>query len=347
MQAAVLYGPNDLRLEELEVPSFGPDEMLVKVVCAAICGTDLRIISGGKTRGIHYPSVIGHEISGIVEECGAEVTHFKPGDRVGFMAIVPCGLCPDCLAGRGHVCPHHAALGYKYAGGYQQYMHVPADAMAMGCPIKLPASVSLEEAALLEPLACCYNGNRRSQIGPGVVVAIVGAGPVGVMHLLLAKLAGAAQVIMSEISPTRRDNAIAMGADAVVGGDMEDLREEVLKRSDGCGADSIIMAAGVPEIVDDLQKMVRTGGVLNLFAGFSGSPTPPIDVNAIHYGEIIVTGTSGSNAFHTLEALKLMKSRQIDLTPLISHQLPLSEIHHGLEIVERREGMRVVIRPNG
>jgi L-iditol 2-dehydrogenase len=107
------------------------------------------------------------------------------------------------------------------------------------------------------------------------------------------------------------------------------------------------MAVGVAEIVNDLQKMVRKGGVLNLFAGFTGSPEPPIDVNAIHYSEIIVTGTSGSNAYHTMEALKLICSKQIDLTALISHQLPLAEIFQGLEIVRRREGMRVLICPNG
>ena len=127
----------------------------------------------------------------------------------------------------------------------------------------------------------------------------------------------------------------------------EELREEVMRKSSGCGADSIIMAVGVPEIVDDLQKMVRSGGVLNLFAGFSGSPTPPMDINAIHYSETVVTGTSGSNARHTTEALKLMTGKEIDLTRLISYQLPLAEIFRGLEIVRGREGMRVLIRPNG
>jgi len=347
MLAAVLHGPDDLRLEERDVPAFGPDEMLVKVVCAAICGTDLRIISGGKTRGIHYPSVIGHEISGIVEACGPEVTAFRPGDRVGFTPIVPCGRCSHCLAGRGNVCPNHVSLGYQYDGGYEQYMRVPANALAMGCAIKLPKSVSLEEAALLEPLACCYNGNHRSGIGPGSVVAIVGAGPVGIMHLLLAKLSGAAQVIMSEVSPMRREKARAMGADAVVGGDVEELHEEVMRLSGGDGADAVIMAVGVAEMVNHLVSMLRKGGVLNLFAGFSGSPTPPIDINAIHYSETVLTGTSGSTAYHTMQAMKLMRARQVDLSPLISHQLPLAEIFRGLEIVRQQEGMRVILRPNG
>lgn len=345
MKAAVLHKPNELRVEEVEVPSINPDEMLVKVKACAICGTDIRIYHGTKTKGIRYPSVIGHEISGVVEACGSRVQGFKMGDPVGICPVIPCGVCYACQRGMDNICLNRTAIGYEYDGGFQEYVRVPGMAIRQGNIFKAPPDLSFEVLSLIEPLACCYNGNRRSQIKLGDTVVIMGAGPIGLMHLQLVRLAGAAKIISSEPSDERRSLAKEMGADICVNPQEVDLTEVVMEETQGLGADVTLLAIGVPALTNEAFQMTRKQGSVNLFAGFAGKGECTIEANLVHYNELNVTGTASAAPWHFSEAMKLVTSGQIDLEKLITHRFPLEEIDKALKTVLEGKGLKVVVVP--
>ena len=345
MKAAILHKPNDLKVEEIPVPSIGSDEMLVKVEACAICGTDTRIYHGTKTKGIRYPSVIGHEIAGVADEVGKDVQGFHKGDPVSICPVIPCGVCFACQRGMDNICMNRTAIGYEYDGGFQEYVRIPALAIRQGNVFKIPPDLSFDAASLIEPLACCYNGNRRSNITLGDTVVIMGAGPIGLMHLQLTRQAGAGKIIVSDPIEDRRTQAKEMGADLCVDPVEENLTEIVKNETQGLGSDATIMAIGVPALVNDAFKMTRKQGSVNLFAGFGGTGESTIESNIIHYNELNVTGTASAAPWHFQEALKLVVSGQIDLEKLISHRFPLEDINEALQTVIDGKGIKVIITP--
>jgi L-iditol 2-dehydrogenase len=345
MKAAILYQPNDLRVEETDVPAIARDEILLKVKACALCGTDTRIYKGTKTKGIHYPSVIGHEIAGVVETCGTDVRGFEAGDTISICPVIPCGVCYACQRGMDNICLNRTAIGYEFDGGFQEYMKIPGAAVRQGNVFKAPSTLSFDVLSLIEPLACCFNGNRRSQIKPGDTVVIIGAGPIGLMHLQLARLAGASKIIMSEPIAERRALADEVGADICVNPLEDDLLKIVMEQTQGIGADATLMAIGVPALVNETFKITRKQGSINLFAGFGGTGESTIESNLIHYGELNVTGTASAAPWHFSEAMKLVVSGQIDLEKLISHRFPLEEINRALQTVLDGNGVKVVITP--
>jgi L-iditol 2-dehydrogenase len=345
MKAAVLHKPNDLRVDEIEVPSINDDEMLVKVKACAICGTDTRIYLGTKTTGIHYPSVIGHEISGIVESCGSRVKGFQKGDSVSICPVIPCGICYACQRGMDNICMNRSAIGYEYDGGFQEFMKIPKVAIHQGNVFKAPPDMPFDVSSLIEPLACCYNGNRRSEIKMGDTVVIIGAGPIGLMHLQLARLAGASKIIMSEPIDERRVLAMEMGADICVNPRTENLEKVVMNETLSLGADATLMAIGVTDLVNEAFKITRKQGTVNLFAGFGGKGESTIEANIVHYNELNVTGTASAAPWHFNEAMKLVASGKINLEKLISHRFPLEEIDIALQTVMDGKGVKVIVVP--
>jgi len=329
MKAAVLRKPNELRVEEIEVPSISPDEMLVKVKACAICGTDIRIYHGTKTSGIHYPSVIGHEISGVVEACGKSVQGFQEGDRVSICPVIPCGVCYACQRGMDNICLNRTAIGYEYDGGFQEYVRIPGVAIRQGNIFKAPPELSFEVLALIEPLACCYNGNRRSQIKLGQ----------------LARQAGATKIVISESLDERRTLAREMGADICVNPQEGDLMEVIMQETHGLGADVTLLAVGVPALINEAFRITHKQGGVNLFAGFAGKGESTMEGNLVHYNELNVTGTASASRWHFSEAMKLVTSGQIDLEKLITHRFPLGEIDKALETVLEGRGLKVVVIP--
>ncbi len=345
MKAAILYKPDDMRVEERERPSIGDDDILLKVKACALCGTDIRIFRGTKTKGIRYPSVIGHEISGIVETCGNRVDGLSPGDAVSICPVIPCGVCYACRRGMDNICMNRTAIGYEFDGGFQEYVRIPGVAIRQGCVFKAPPVLPFEVSALIEPLACCYNGNRRSGIKLGDTVVIMGAGPIGLMHLQLAKLAGAETIIMSDPIDDRRKRAKEMGADICVNPKAENLSEIVKTETRGLGADAVILAIGVPALVNEAFHITRKQGSVNLFAGFPGKGESGIESNIIHYNELNVTGTASAAPWHFDEAMKLVSSGKINLEKLISHRFPLEAMDKALQVLMDGKGIKVVIVP--
>ena len=345
MRAVVLYGPNDLRYEEVPTPAAGPGEVLIRTRAAAVCGTDLRIVDGTKTRGVRLPGIIGHEIAGDVAEVGEGVTGLAVGDRVGVTPIVSCGRCYYCLHGLENVCDDMTAFGYDLHGGFAEYVLVPARAVAAGNVFHLPANVSYEEGCLAEPLACCINGAEKVRLALGQTVLIAGAGPIGLMHLQLARAAGASEVIVSEPQAHRRRFAREMGATAVVDPTTGGLPGVVAERTGGLGVHAAIMAIGAAPIVDEIFALVRKGGFVNLFAGFPGKGEATVTANLVHYNELNVVGTSSSARRHYRRALELIGAGTVDLRRLVTSVHPLAEAGEAVATARRGDGLRALVRP--
>ncbi len=348
MQGAFFLGPNEMALRDVPVPVPGPGEVLLRVGACAVCGTDLRILSGGKTRGVVPPRVLGHEIAATVvaHGDGAEaITGVPVGTRVTLPPGITCGACRFCVIGLENHCTRREAFGYKYDGGFAEYMLVPAHAARRRILFRVPDTLPDAEASLAEPLACVVNGQRKSQVTVGDVVLVAGAGPIGLMHVQMSRLAGARVVIVSEPSAARREQALSMGATEAIDPTAHDVGDAIRARSGGYGADVAIAAIGVPGLVMDLLRWVRPCGRVNLFAGYAGAGEATISANLIHYGELIVTGTSACTSEDFRVALGLLSEGRIDASALVSHRFPLAAVHEAFDVTRRGAGLRVVVTP--
>ncbi|MFB5189565.1 zinc-dependent dehydrogenase [Alicyclobacillus fastidiosus] len=343
IKAAVFHGPKQMSIEVLEKPQIGPKEVLLQVTVSAVCGTDVRIYEGLKTKGVRTPSTIGHEVVGIVESVGSEISEFKPGDRVGVIPVIPCRKCHYCLNGRENACLNRKAIGYEFDGAFAEFVRIPREAIESGNLVHLPDELPFEQAVLCEPLSCCINGQRKAQVKINDCVVVVGAGPIGLMHVQLAKIAGARKVIVSELVESRRENAAEAGADVVVNPLEQSLEQIVKDNTEGYGADAVILAIGVPSLVNPSLRLLRKGGVLNLFAGFTNGVSCEIDPNFIHYEEVKVVGTSASTRSDYMNALGLIRSGAINTDVLITPGYTLDGICNAINDVKSGTGMKPVI----
>ena len=334
MKAARYWGKGDIRLEEIPCPEPGHEDLLVRVKACAVCGTDLRILKGEKTKGVRIPSVLGHELAGEVTAVGSGVLDFAAGDRVAVAPVIPCGQCDACRKGFASVCENRTALGYEYDGGFQEYVRMPGALLAAGNVFRLPDRVSFAEASLLEPLSCCVHGQKRMQIRTGESVFIFGAGPIGLMHLAVLKANAVGPVTVCERNPQRQRLAQDLGADEAV---------DCLSKAGPC--DHAICAVGIPDAIPDLVARLRRGGTLLLFAGFPKETRAAVDLNAAHYGELSLVGSSASTRDDFRDALDLCATGRLDLTRLITHRLPLSEIAQAIELARSGQSIKVIIEP--
>lgn len=342
MKALVFQGPNQMTLQEAPRPELAEGDILVKVGACLICGTDIRIFRGKKTKDVRIPSILGHEFAGIVAESKNKA--FQPGTSVSIAPVLPCGTCYNCTHGQENVCANRRAYGYEFDGAFAEYVLVPAAYIAAGSVFVIPEDIPIEELAMAEALACCINGQGNSPVRLGDIVVIMGAGPIGLLHLQLAKASGAT-VIISEPSAARRATALELGADYAVDPAQQSLVEVVNSVSNGVGADVVILAIGVPGLVNQSLDIVRKRGFVNLFAGFSVGDMPPIDVNKIHYKEINLTGTSASARKDHELALRLIQNKIINVSKIVSHRFTLAEAEEALRLAENGGGIKVAILP--
>lgn len=342
MKAGLLKAPNRLDYESVSDPSLTPGDLLIRVKAATVCGTDIRIFRGRKTAGVRYPSILGHEFSGEVVDTGGH-SQFSCGDAVAVCPPIPCGHCDYCKRGYENICLNQTAIGYEIDGAFAEYIRIPARAVQSGNVYKLPAGLSWEKAALIEPLACVLNGQERIAVSVADRVVILGCGPIGLLHVKLARLSGAAKVIVSEPSAARRAAALAAGADVVVDPTAEDLQAIVRRETDGLGADKVIIAIGVPRLVNDALALVRHRGAISLFAGFSAGDRENLDINAIHYHEVIMTGSFGLDRFQFEKALSMIASGRLEVESMLTHRFALKDIGPAFQTAERGDAIKVAI----
>ncbi len=342
MKAGLLKAPDHLDYESVSDPALAPGDLLIRVRAATVCGTDIRIFRGKKTVGVRYPSILGHEFSGEIVDNGGH-GQFSCGDAVAVCPAIPCGHCAHCKRGYENICMNQTAIGYEIDGAFAEFIRIPAKAVLSGNVFKLPQGLGWEKASLIEPLACVLNGQQRIDIGIGDRVVILGCGPIGLLHVKLARLSGAARVIVSEPSSSRRAAALEAGADMVVDPTCEDLKAIVKRETDGLGADKVIVAIGVPRLANDAISLVRHRGAVSLFAGFSAGEQAMLDVNAIHYNEIVVTGSFGLDRLQFEMALGMIASGRLEVESMLTHRFELSDILAALETAERGDAIKVAI----
>lgn len=346
MRVARFHAPGDIRLEDAPEPVTGPGDLTIRVRNCSTCGTDVKIFRFGHHH-IVPPRVLGHEIAGEVVEVGAEVAGWAVGDRVQVIAAIPCGRCAECQRGRMTVCPNQESMGYHYDGGFAEYMRVPAKVLAVGGVNRVPDGVDMAVASVTEPLACVLNGQELARVGAGDDVVVIGSGPIGCLHVRLARTRGAARVFLVELSPER----LAMAADlvhpdaSIVAGQTDPV-DEVHKLTDGRGADVVITAAASGAAQEQALQMAARQGRISFFGGLpKDNPTITCDSNLVHYRELTIVGANGSSPRHNTEALGLIASGAIEAADLITHRLPLEQVLEGIDIVSRGAAIKVTIEP--
>lgn len=342
MIAAVFKGPHEIEIQELETPRIAPGEMLVKTGANTVCGTDVRILRGEKTKGIVLPAVLGHEIAGHIAEVGRDVRDYEAGMPVAISPEIPCGRCYPCQHDMENMCADLKLFGYDVPGGLSEYVRIPASAVQIGGVFVANKDLPSEHLALSEPLACCVNGHRRSRTGVDDTVLVMGAGPIGLFHVQLARLAGARTVIVSEISEVRRNLAKDLGADIVVDPTAEDLAEVV---GESGGVDVAMICIGVPVLANEALQLARPGGRVNVFAGLAGKGWAEVEANLIHYKELEVTGTSNSRRREYATALRLIERGDVNVEPMLTHRYPLASAVEAIEMSASGEGVKIAVMP--
>jgi threonine dehydrogenase-like Zn-dependent dehydrogenase len=348
MKAAVYLEPGRIEVAEVADAEILEDELLVRVRAASICGTDLRIFKHGHFKiPAGQRRVLGHEVAGDVVAVGARVKGFGVGDRVTATPNIGCGLCARCRVGDNNMCADYEAFGISLDGAFEEYLRVPGFALQRGNVFIIPDGVDYIEAALVEPFSCCYRGQRQLRVGFEDTVLVVGAGPIGTLHAMLARLAGARKVIVSDLSKTRLEMVRKAGADVVVDVSTTDLRDAVMAETDGRGVDVIITAVSSAAVQAQAVSLLATHGRVNFFAGLGAGGTVEIDTNRLHYQGLVLTGTTGSSNADYAAAMRLVGDRRVRLDPLVTATYPIEQIHEALEHAASGSGMKAMVLFDG
>jgi len=327
MLAAVLHGKEDLRMERIPTPQAGEGELVVRVGAALTCGTDLKIYRRGyHARMLEPPILFGHELAGTVVEAGRGVTKFAVGDRVVPMNSAPCDQCFFCLNGQHNLCED---LLFNN-GAYAEYIRIPARIVEKNT-LHMPAELPFEHAALTEALACVVHGFYQTGAGAGDSMAVVGAGPIGLMFIHLAQLRG-----LRVIAVVKRDDQVAaarnFGASEVVqiGPEPDSMKQAVdrVRALTGQfrGADSVIEAVATPATWESAVAMVRKGGVVNFFGGPPSGTTVALDTNRLHYGDITLKASFHHTPAACRDAFALISTGKFKSADFITRTAPLAEL---------------------
>ena len=343
MRVVRFHAPGDVRIEDVPEPQPGPGDVKIRVRNCSTCGTDVKIFKFGHHH-IVPPRVMGHEIAGEVVATGEGVTGWAPGDRVQVIAAIPCGQCAECRRGRMTVCPNQESMGYHYDGGFAEYCVVPAKVLAVDGLNRIPDGIGFAEASVAEPLACVLNGQELARVGTGDDVVIIGVGPIGCLHVRLARARGAARVFLADLNAERLAAAAALvHPDATIG---ESTVDDVLKLTDGRGADVVITAAASGKAQEQGIQMAARQGRISFFGGLpKDNPIIACDSNLVHYRELTIVGANGSSPAHNAQALRLIASGAVPVADLITDRLPLDHALEAFDIVAAGQAIKVTIEP--
>lgn len=345
MQAAVYLGPGNIEISERPEPKPQPDNLIVEVACCAICGSDLKLATIGHPRW-KPPVIIGHEMSGKIRHVGERVRGFKVGERVTLATTLGCNNCPICARGLQNMCLNARAVSQAFDGAFAPLLAIPPLALDGGNVIKVPTSVSDEAASLAEPMSCAINSQELIGVKPGDRVLIVGGGPLGAIHAEVAKAFGAAKVMIVQRSEPRLSLLKRLAGLIVIDGAKEDVKARVLAETDGLGADAVIVCAPERLAQEQAVSYARKGAGISLFASLpSGASEITLDSRAIHYNELRIVGASDSRPEHVKTAVEMLAQGKIDTNGIITHTLPLSRFHEGIELMKLKQSLKVLILP--
>jgi L-iditol 2-dehydrogenase len=340
MLAARLYNKQDIRIEEVDRPCISANEILLKVKSSFICGTDIRMYNnGGPGIGPNSPLILGHELSGVIEEVGANVDYYKKSMHVAVAPNMGCGVCDLCVSGNTHLCPDYKALGINLNGAFAEYVRIPEAAVRQGNVIQLKESVAFKEAALAEPLSCVYNAFERSDIRVGDYVLIIGSGPIGIMHAKLAKAAGAAKVMINDLLEERLDMCRKADSSFVTLAGTN-IRKEVMCQTNGKGVDVCITACPAVSAQENSLEMMAVNGRVIFFGGLPKGAKATLDTNLIHYKQLIVSGTTRASMSQFRKTLDLISEKIIGIRDLVSESVVLADFKKALDNASKGIGLK-------
>ena len=342
MTAAVLYGKEDVKIERVPIPPLEAGEVLVKVNVALTCGTDLKVFQRGyHARMIVPPALFGHELSGVIEEVGPGVRDFRRGMRVVALNSAPCGACFYCLKHQENLCED---LLFNN-GAYAEYIKIPRRIVESNM-LALPDDVTFESAAMTEPLACALRGLQETGADIGDTVTIIGAGPLGLMLMQVAKLMGC-----DVVAVVKRDEQVSeakrFGADDVVHiNKTKSAIDEVIRLTEGRGSDVVIDAVGRPQVWQWAVDMVRRGGAVNFFGGCASGTKVELDTNRLHYSELTLKATFHHTPESVRRAFALIAEKKIKSTDYVTGEAPLSKLKQVLQqMLDRGNQIKTAIIP--
>ena len=334
MQAAVLYGKEDVKVESVAIPKIGPHDVLVRVKAALTCGTDVKVYRRGyHARMIVPPAVFGHELAGDIVTTGEKVTRFKVGDRVVAGNSAPCGECYFCQRDLENLCED---LLFNN-GAYAEFIRIPGRIVQKNL-YKIPAHVDYTDAALAEPLACVLRGLEESNVRAGDSVVVIGLGPIGLMFVRMAKVLGA-RVIAIARRDVQLQDARRMGAAHIINlPETEDPIGVVRGLTDGRGADVVIEAVGKPEVWNLAVQLLRKGGTVNFFGGCPNETRVELDTNLLHYSELTCKASFHHTPRLVKKALEAVSQGQICARDFVTDHAPLSSLKEVLRLLMNSSG---------
>jgi threonine 3-dehydrogenase len=330
-------------IREVNIPDYGPTDVLVKVKVASICGTDLHIYNWDRwaQKRIHPPLIPGHEFCGEVAAFGNEVTSVKEGDFVSAEMHVACGKCVQCRTGEGHICQNVKIIGVDSNGAFAEYVVIPESNIW-----KLDPAIPQEYASILDPLGNAVHSVLAGEIA-AKTVAITGCGPIGLFSIAVARAVGAAQVFAIEVNEHRRRLAKEMKADFVLDPSKDDVHALVMKETGGLGVDVVLEMAGHPDAIRTAFNIVRSGGRISLL----GLTSKPIALNFsedIIFKGVTVQGINGRRMYQTwYQMTALLKNGKLDLHPVITDRMPMKDFSQAMDRLKTGEASKILVYPNG
>ncbi|MDR0641143.1 MAG: alcohol dehydrogenase catalytic domain-containing protein [Treponema sp.] len=336
-----MKAPQHITVEDVEKPVTGPGDILVRAAYCGICTLEQRLYTG--ERKLYYPVIPGHEASGIIVELGGEVkTQHQAGDHVALDLVNRCHICPACLSGNSNMCENRFKKGQRVLGGFAEYILVRPDQAYV-----VPPDLPLEKAAFSEPVACCIRSLKKVSLKMGENLLIIGAGPMGMMHLKAALLMGA-RVIVSDINKSRLEDARTMGADAVVDASNGGRAvEEIKALTENRGVDCCIVTSPAPQALQTAADSIAVNGRLNIYTSYNDKPMLPLDMNSLHRLEALVTGSEGRNEEDFYRATRVLSFGKIDVADLISGIYPLDRAGEAVEAALSGSTYRILLKMEG
>lgn len=340
MRAIVIEQPNAISLVEIETPSPGRGEVRVRSVLAGVCRTDIDILSGVlDSRWVRFPVIPGHEWSGVVDSVGEGVDGLEPGQRVVCEGNIGCMRCPRCRAGDTHLCERYDAVGFTRAGGWGEYVVVPARILHA-----LPDHVSFEAAALVEPGSCVVKALGRARIQHAERVGVVGVGAMGALTIRIARLSSPGAIVAFGVRDEELELARALGADAVVNVAAQDAEEETRALLGGA-LDVVVETAGAVPAVELSTRLAREGGRVVLLGIAGQEQELALPADRIPLRDLTVLGSVGYTTGAWAEMVALLRERLVDLDPIVTHRFPLDRFEDAFALMDERRGIvaRIVL----
>lgn len=346
MRAATYFGKEDLRVVETADPALDDGEMLLRIHACSVCGTDLRTYRHGDAK-IVPPRILGHEFCATVVESRAPEANVTVGDRVVMYIVIVHERDRYVEMGRENLTAHRTTMSYHHDGAFAPLMKVPAIAVRQGNLFKVTSDIPHDRMSLAEPLGCCMNAHSRLGIGLKDTVAVIGAGPIGIMHASLARLQGAQKVIVLDNNPARLEMARRFDIDAAVLVEADGSHREIARElTGGHGPDVVIVAVSAAAAQNDGLEIAAKAGRVNFFAGLPKSnPVAPLNVNTIHYKELTVSGSYSEKKSDFQAAFALLHSGRFPADKIITHHLPLDRVTEAFPLMESGEALKVCIEP--